>query len=110
MAFAAPVHGGNDPSSIARAPRGESSPKPDLERPSASPSSPDGKPLCKYVTQDPNAPGERNDCIADREPVQQRPAERTPPAAPGNDATPSIAPALPGRAATRSVAESPSTR
>jgi len=88
LAFAAPVQAGSDPASPSHAPRTETAPKPDLDRaspkPVASPS------VYTYVDADPNAPTGRTDCIADREPLPQRPTEKSPPGPPGNDATPSV--------------------
>lgn len=66
-----------------------SAPKADLDRPAAPTKPVDGKSLCTYVSPDQNAPSERTDCVADRQPMPQRPVEKTPPGGPGNDATPS---------------------
>ena len=89
VVFAAPVHAGSDAPTTPRPPRSETAPKPELERPAQSPKPADGKALCTYVNADQNAPSERGDCIAEREPMPQRPTEKTPPGPPANDATPS---------------------
>jgi hypothetical protein len=68
---------------------GSDAPKADLARPTATAKPVDGKALCAYVSPDQNAPSQRADCVAEREPAPQRPVEKTPPAGPGNDATPS---------------------
>ena len=92
LALAVPVHAGSDPSNTARAPRSDGAPKPSLDRPATAPAKPiDGKSLCTYVNPDQNAPSDRTDCIAGREPTPQRPTEKTPPGPPGNDAMPSSA-------------------
>jgi hypothetical protein len=87
--FALPAHAGSEPPATTRPPRAESAPKPDLERPATTAKPVDGKTLCTYVSADPNAPSQRGDCVAEREPVEQRPAEKSPPGGPGNDSTPS---------------------
>ncbi len=91
VAFAAPGHAGNDPTTTSRPARGESAPKPELERPAPSPDKKpaENKAVCTYVDRDQNAPSERVDCIAGRDPAPQRPVEKSPPNPPGNDATPS---------------------
>jgi hypothetical protein len=89
IAFAVPVHAGTDATNAPRPPRAETAPKADLDRPAQSPKAVDGKALCTYVNADQNAPSERGDCIAEREPMPQRPTEKTPPGPPSNDATPS---------------------
>ena len=81
LILTAPAFAGGD------APR--SAPKADLDRPTAPTKPVDGKALCTYVSPDQNAPSERADCVADRQPMPQRPVEKTPPGGPGNDATPS---------------------
>lgn len=87
LACAATGHAGPDPST--KPARSDTAPRPELDRKPAETKPTDGKQLCTYVSPDPNAPSERTDCIAQREPAPQRPVEKTPPAGPGNDATPS---------------------
>jgi hypothetical protein len=65
-------------------------PKPELERPATDRKPVDGKQVCGLVDRDPNAPSQRGDCVTEREPIAQRPVEKSPPGGPGNDATPSI--------------------
>jgi len=89
LGFALPVYAGSDPGTTPRAGSSDGAPKPDLERPAASPKPVDGKSLCTYVSPDQNAPSERGDCVADREPMPQRPVEKSPPGPLGGDATPS---------------------
>lgn len=80
-AFVTTSHAGGDPT--------ERTSKPELERPAAGSKPVDGKTLCAYISPDQNAPSERQDCIADREPLPQRPTEKTPPGPPANDTVPS---------------------
>lgn len=89
LALAAPVKAGVEPPATTRPPRADSAPKADLDRPTTAPKPVDGKTLCTYVNADPNAPSQRGDCVAEREPVEQRPPDKSPPGGPGNDATPS---------------------
>ncbi len=89
LVLALAVPAGAEPTPAPRAPRSETAPKPDLDRPAPSPKPVDGKSLCTYVSADPNAPSQRGDCVADREPMPDRPVEKSPPGGPGNDATPS---------------------
>jgi hypothetical protein len=77
LALAAPALAGSD------------APKADLARPTTTAKPVDGRALCAYVSPDQNAPSQRTDCVAEREPAPQRPVEKTPPAGPGNDAAPS---------------------
>ena len=89
LALSVPAVAGNEPPVATRPARTESAPKTDLERPPTTAKPVDGKALCTFVNPDQNAPSERGDCVAEREPVQQRPTDKSPPAGPGNDATPS---------------------
>ena len=90
LAVSLPAIAGNEPTATTRPARTESAPKSDLERPTTTSKPVDGKALCTYVNPDQNAPSERGDCVAEREPVQQRPTEKAPPVGPNNDATPSV--------------------
>jgi hypothetical protein len=65
-------------------------PKADLDRPPTAGKPGDDKAVCTYVAPDPNSPPQRTDCIAAREPVPERPVEKTPPGGPGTDAAPSV--------------------
>ena len=69
-----------------RAPHAEAAPKTELERKAPAGKPVDGASLCTYVNADQNAPSERRDCIAGREPEPQRPVEKTPPHGPNDDA------------------------
>lgn|SRR5512143_2084356 len=89
LALSVPAVAGTEAPTTTRPARSESAPKTDMERPSTPAKPVDGKTLCTYVNPDQNAPSERGDCVAEREPVQQRPTDKSPPAGPGNDATPS---------------------
>jgi hypothetical protein len=80
LALAVPALAGDAPASA---------PKPELDRPSTKPK--DAPPVCGLVDRDPNAPSDRTDCIATRDPAPQRPVEKTPPAGPGNDAVGALA-------------------
>ena len=89
LALSAPVHAGSEPPATTRPPRADAAPKADLDRPKTEPKPVDGKALCTYVNADQNAPSQRGDCVAEREPVEQRPPDKSPPGGPGNDSTPS---------------------
>jgi len=91
FALSVPALAGNEPATAPapRPARTESAPKTDMDRPTTTAKPVDGKTLCTFVNPDQNAPSERGDCVAEREPVQQRPADKSPPAGPNNDATPS---------------------
>ncbi len=87
LVLAVPASAGNEPAP--RPSRTETAPKPELDRAPNTTKPVDGKALCTYVNPDPNAPSERGDCVAEREPVQARPPDKSPPVAPGNDSMPS---------------------
>jgi hypothetical protein len=87
LALSVPAIAGNEPPATTRPARTESAPKTDMDRPNTTAKPVDGKALCTLVNPDQNAPSERGDCVAEREPVQQRPSEKSPPAGPNNDAT-----------------------
>jgi len=89
LALAGSGYAGSEPPTAQRAPRSDAAPNPELGRPTTNPKPVDGKSLCTYVSPDPNAPSERVDCVAERDPAPAQPIEKTPPGAPGGGSQPS---------------------